>query len=163
MKLTSVLKSAAAVAAVSAIALASNFALAQVTVDAAWSRATVATTPVGVAYLTITNKAQDGDILVSASFAGAGRVELHEHIKLGDVMQMRRVKVIAVPAGQTVKLQPSGLHLMLMELKEPLKAGSKIPLVLKFERAGEVKVEAEVRKLGDSGPQGHSQHGQVPK
>ena len=148
---------------VCATAVAGNPALAQVTVDAAWSRATVATTPVGVAYLTMTNKAKDGDVLVSASFVGAGRVELHEHIKQGDVMQMRQVKVIALPAGQSVKLQPSGLHIMLMELKEPLKAGTKIPLVLRFERAGEIIVEAEVRKLGDSGPQDHSHHSHTPK
>ena len=159
----SILRNVFLVLSASALILVNKQVLAQVTVDAAWSRATVATTPVGVAYLTMTNKAKDGDILVSASFAGAGRVELHEHIKQGDVMQMRQVKGIAVPAGQSVKLQPSGLHLMLLELKEPLKAGTKIPLVLRFERAGEVKVEAEVRKLGDSGPQDHSHHGQAPK
>ena len=163
MNTKSILKSALLASFTSAIALASNLVFAQVTVDAAWSRATIATTPVGVAYLTITNKAKDGDVLLSASFVGAGRVELHEHIKQGDVMQMRQVKAIAVPAGQSVKLAPSGLHLMLMELKEPLKAGAKIPLVLRFERAGEVKVEAEVRKLGDSGPEDHSHHGHTMK
>ena len=135
-----------------AVMLVSAPVIAQVTVDAAWSRATVATTPVGAAYLTITNKNKDGDVLVAASFAGAGRVELHEHIKQGDVMQMRQVKGVAIPAGQSVKFQPSGLHLMLLELKEPLKAGATIALVLRFERAGEVKVDAVVRKLGDSGP-----------
>ena len=156
-------KRIAAAVTVTAVAFASSSAFAQITVDAAWSRATIPTTPIGVAYLTVTNKSNDGDVLIAASFVGAGRVELHEHIKQGDVMQMRQVKTIAVPAGQSVKLQPSGLHLMLMELKEPLKAGTTIALVLKFERAGEVKVDAVVRKLGDRGPDDPTHHGPAAK
>jgi periplasmic copper chaperone A len=133
-------------------------AQAQMVVESAWSRATVPTTPVGAAYFTISNKTAQADKLISASYAGAERVELHNHIKQGDVMQMRQVPSVAIEAGQQVKFQPGGLHVMLMDLKEPLRADTKINLVLKFEKAGEVTVQAQVRKLGDRGADDHAGH-----
>jgi len=62
----------------------------------------------------------------------------------GDVMKMREVEAIELPAGKTVELKPGGLHIMLMGLKAPLKAGSSVPLTLKFEKAGEVSVKLTV-------------------
>jgi copper(I)-binding protein len=63
----------------------------------------------------------------------------------GDVMRMRQVDAIDVPAGQAVELKPGSFHLMLMGLKAPLKAGDRFPLTLKFEKAGEVKVDVAVQ------------------
>ena len=62
----------------------------------------------------------------------------------GDVMQMRQVEAIALPAGKVVKLEPGGLHVMFIGLKQPLALGSKVPVTLKFEKAGEVSVEFDV-------------------
>jgi copper(I)-binding protein len=63
---------------------------------------------------------------------------------VGDVMRMRQVEEIALPAGQTVELKPGGYHLMFVGLKAPLKAGDKFPLKLRFEKAGEVEVTVNV-------------------
>jgi copper(I)-binding protein len=114
-----------------------------VTVTDAWARPTVAGQPVGGGYLTLRGGSA-ADRLLSASSAVAASVELHSMAMEGDVMRMRPVDGIAVPAGGTVELKPGGLHLMLMGLKQPLAAGSKLPLTLRFEKAGELQVELVV-------------------
>ncbi len=68
----------------------------------------------------------------------------------GMVMKMRQLDMLAVKAGETVKLAPGGLHIMLIRLKEPLREGMSVPLTLVFEKAGEVSVEAPVRAAGHS-------------
>ena len=80
-------------------------------------------------------------------FAGRGKVETHIHIKDGDVVRMREVKGYDIPANGVFELKPGGAHLMLVDLKRPLKEGEKVSLVLKFEKSGEVKVDFEVRPL----------------
>jgi copper(I)-binding protein len=78
----------------------------------------------------------------------ADHAELHTHLNDNGVMKMRQIPDIPVEAGATVKLQPGGLHIMLMDLKQPLKEGDKIPMTLRFEKAGEVKVDVHVDKVG---------------
>ncbi len=112
-------------------------------VSDAWARPTVAGQAAGGGFLQITGGAVP-DRLLAAHSEAAGRVELHSMSMDGHVMRMRQVDAIEVPAGKTVKLQPGGLHLMLMELKQPLQAGSRIALTLRFERAGEQRVEMAV-------------------
>ena len=82
----------------------------------------------------------------------AASVELHSMTMDGDVMKMRQVDAIDLPAGQTVELKPGGYHLMLIGLKAPLKAGDKFPLTLKFEKAGEVIVTVKVEKPSRATP-----------
>jgi copper(I)-binding protein len=69
----------------------------------------------------------------------------------GDVMRMRQVDAIDVPAGRTVELKPGGLHLMFMDLKAPLTNGTRFPLTLRFEKAGEVQVQVQVQPLPPAG------------
>ncbi len=110
----------------------------------------------GAGYLTIRNAGAEADRLLSASSPAAPRMELHTHIREGDVMRMRPVNDIPVPAGQTVQLQPSGLHLMFIGLSDELRQGSTIPVTLVFERAGAVTVQLEVRAAGArAGHHGH--------
>ena len=124
--------------------LCSAGALAQVSkVESAWARPTVAGQSSGGGYLKITGGAA-ADRLVSVSTPAAMNVELHTMEMDGNVMRMRPVDAVAVPAGQTVELKPGGLHLMLMGLAQPLKSGSSFPLALRFEKAGEVKVQVKV-------------------
>jgi copper(I)-binding protein len=73
--------------------------------------------------------------LVGASTPVAGVAEVHEMKMEGDVMRMRAVGKLALPAGQAVELKPGGYHLMLMDLKAPLKANTHIPLTLRFRNA----------------------------
>lgn len=129
-------------------------AVAQVKVEGAWARPTVAGQQSGGGFLTITSPVADR--LLGGSTSAAERFELHSMTMQGDVMQMRQVPVIELPAGRALKLEPGGLHVMFIGLKQPLAAGSKLPVTLRFEKAGEVKVEFDVAARAPAG--GHSHH-----
>ena len=105
-----------------------------------WARATPPGAKVGAGYMRI---AGGPDRLVGASSPAAGRVELHVTVKEGDVMRMREVKAYDIP----VELKPGGAHLMFVDLKAPFKEGTRVPVTLRFEKAGEMKVELPVRAL----------------
>jgi copper(I)-binding protein len=95
-----------------------------------------------------------GDRLVSASSPVAGAVELHSHVMEGGIAKMRRVEAIVVPGGKSVVLKPSGYHLMLTDLKAPLKEGDLVKITLVFEKAGAIDLEATVEPIGATGPHG---------
>jgi copper(I)-binding protein len=99
-----------------------------VKVEGAWARATVQGQQATGAFMTLT--APEGARLVGASSAAAGVTEVHEMAMQGDVMKMRAVNALELPAGQPVELKPGGYHVMLMELKAPLAPGSTVPLTL---------------------------------
>ena len=120
--------------------------------DNAWSRATPGGAKVGGGYLTVDNKGSAADKLIGGSSPAAGKVEVHEMAMNNGVMTMRPVKDgLSIPAGKSVTLSPGGYHLMLMDLKAPLKKGDKIPVTLKFEKAGNVNITLDVRDIGATG------------
>jgi len=135
---------------------------AAVKVETAWARPTVAGQAAGGGFLKITGGAA-ADRLLGGSAGISKAVELHTMQMDGDVMRMREVPGIDVPAGQAVELKPGGLHLMFTGLKQPLKAGDSFPLTLRFEKAGEVKVEVTVSARppagATAGQGGHGGHG----
>lgn len=108
-------------------------------IEQPWARPTVAGQHAGGAYLTLRNDAATPDRLLGGSTPVAERVEVHEMRMDGNVMRMRELAALEVPAGKPTKLEPGGMHLMLMGLKAPLKAGDKVPLKLRFEKAGEIE------------------------
>lgn len=112
-----------------------------------YARATVPGQPVGGGYLTMVNRGA-ADRLLSVSADVSKTTELHTMSMEGDVMRMRQVEAIDLPAGQTVELKPGGLHIMFVGLKAPLKAGDTFPLRLRFERAGELRVDVKVEAPG---------------
>lgn len=114
----------------------------------AWARASVTAT--GAAYLTVENTGSSDDTLVEVRSDAAETVELHTMTMDGMVMKMRKLDKLDVKAGETVKLAPGGLHIMLIRLKEPLGEGMSVPLTLVFEKAGAVDVSAPVRAAGHS-------------
>lgn len=116
---------------------------AQVSVAKPWVRTTVAQQTTTAAYLTITS-AQGGK-LVSASSPIAANVDLHEMKMAGDLMKMRAVDTLPLPAGQAVKLKPNGYHLMMTGLKAPVKAGDTVPLTLVVEDAKGKRETVEVK------------------
>jgi copper(I)-binding protein len=121
--------------------------------DHAWTRATPGGAKVGGGYLTIENKGATADKLIGGSSPVAGKIEVHEMAMNNGVMTMRLLKDgLPIPAGQSVKLAPGGYHIMLMELKAPLKKGEKIPVTLKFEKAGDVKITLDVQDIGATRP-----------
>ena len=126
----------------SLLSLAASASLAQVKVDQAWARPTVPGQQGGGGFLSITSPA--GDRLIGGSTPLAERFELHTMAMKGDVMEMRQLDAVDLPAGKTVEFKPGGLHVMFIGLKQPLAIGSKVPVTLKFEKAGEVKVEFDV-------------------
>jgi len=124
-------------------------AFAQVAVSDPWVRATVASQKASGAFMTLT--APRDTRLVAASSPVAGVVEIHEMAMRDNVMRMRAIDALALPAGKAVKLEPGGYHVMLMQLKGPLNAGDTVALELVFEgtdKAREtVQVQAPVRAL----------------
>jgi copper(I)-binding protein len=130
-------------------------AMAQITVTDAWTRATAPGAKIAAGYMRIRNASKTADKLVGASSPAAEKVEPHVTVKEGDIFRMREVKAYDIPAGGSFELKPGGAHLMLMNVKAPLKEGDKVPLTLRFEHAGEVKTELQVGRLTDSGKHGH--------
>jgi protein SCO1/2 len=96
-------------------------------------------------YVTILNRSQAADALVSATADVAGSVEVHETRDMSGMMMMERVPKVAVPPGARVELKPGGYHLMLIGLKRALGPGQTVTLTLVFERAGPITVRAHVR------------------
>lgn len=115
----------------------------QVTVSNAWVRATVPGQQATGMFATLTAK-QDST-LVSASSPVAGTVEVHEMKMEGDVMKMRAVPALALPAGQAVSLKPGSYHVMLMGLKKPLPDGSSVPLKLVIEDAQKKQTTLDIK------------------
>ncbi len=117
--------------AITATLLVAGAAHAQVTVQDAWVRATVPQQKATGAFMRLT-AAQDAR-LVSASSPVAGVTEVHEMKLVDNVMKMRPLPALDLPAGQAVELKPGGYHIMLLDLKQPVAQGSTVPLTLVFE------------------------------
>ena len=120
-------------------------------IAAPWTRAMRAG-GTGAGFMTIRNTGSAPDRLVAARSPAANVMELHTHIRDGDVMRMRAVPAIELPAGQEVRLAPGGLHLMLIGLAQSLEPGGRVPVTLVFERAGEVTIQLVVEAAGARGP-----------
>ena len=119
----------------------------------AWSRATPGGAKVGGGYLTIENKGSTADRLIGGSADVAAKIQVHEMATTNGVMTMRPLDGgLTIEPGKTVKLAPGGIHLMMLDLKSPLKQGDKVPLTLEFERAGKVSLWLDVQGIGAQGP-----------
>src|SRR6202162_2812517 len=119
----------------------------------AWSRATPGGAKVGGGYLTIENKGSAPDRLIGGLADVADKVQVHEMATNNGVMTMRPLDGgLTIEPGKTVKLAPGGYHLMMLDLKSPLKKGDKLPVPLEFEKAGKVQVSFDVQGVGAPGP-----------
>lgn len=140
-----------------ALALVALPAWAQLSAERPWTRATPPGAKVGAGFVTLKN-AGAADRVVGAASPVAGRVEMHVTLREGEVMRMREVQAIEVPAGGSFELKPGGAHLMLVDLKRPLKKGETVPLTLRLEKGGELKLELAVEELGARKPAAHRRH-----
>ena len=129
--------------AFSSSVIAQNASVGPIKIENAYTRATAPGQQVAGGFMKIENKGA-ADQLISASSPVAGEMQLHEMAMEGNVMKMRQVKDIAVPANGAVELKPGGLHIMFMNIKAPLTAGESVPVKLKFAKAGEVEVKFPV-------------------
>jgi copper(I)-binding protein len=130
-------------------------ALAQIEIENPWSRATAPGAKIAAGYMTIRNKSAAPDRLLGGSSPLAAKLETHVTMKDGDIMRMREVKGYEVPAKGSFELKPGGAHLMLVDIKRPFKEGDRIPVTLRFEKAGEVKTELVV---SSAAPGEHKMH-----
>ncbi|MDA8093206.1 MAG: copper chaperone PCu(A)C [Betaproteobacteria bacterium] len=115
-------------------------------VENAWAVATVPGQTVGGAYMTITSPV--AATLVGAQSEAAGKTQIHKMAMVQGVMEMRRIRSLALPEGLSVVLKPGSYHIMLMDLKAPLKVGGRVPIVLTVRvghRSERIKVSARVR------------------
>lgn len=112
----------------------------------AWGRPSPKMAGAGAVYVVIENKGSQPDRLIGATSAAAAKVEVHESYMDGDVMKMRPVPAVDVPAGGTLELKPGSYHIMLIELVKPLERGSHISATLKFENSGDVPLDVDIRE-----------------
>ena len=140
-------------------AFAADVNAGSLTITHPWARPTAGNTANGAAYLTIVNDSGDADRLVEVASPVAAMVHLHTHLLENGIMKMRPISGIDIEPGAPIKLEPGGLHIMLMELKAPLKEGDSFPLDLTFQKAGKVtvSVSVEVPNTG-MGDMHHHQH-----
>jgi len=131
-----------------------------VRVENAWARSTVEGQQGGGAFVSLTSARALS--VVSASSPVAGRVEIHEMLTENGVMKMRRIDKLDLPAGKKVELKPGGHHLMLLDLKRPLKAGEKLPVTLGIAEGNKpvtlLEVSVEVRGAAAASHGTHHKH-----
>jgi copper(I)-binding protein len=119
-------------------------------VEGAWARATPPAARTGAVYLTVTAAAADR--LLGATSPAARVVEIHTHVEEGGLSRMERLPELALPEGVGVRLEPGGLHLMLIDLAGPLVAGESLELRLDFAAAGRIDLVVPVLDARASGP-----------
>ena len=139
------------------LALSTSAAMADLTVKEPWVRATVPQQTATGAFMQIT--APKAARLIEARSPVAGVVQIHEMSMDNNVMRMREVSGIDLPAGKAVELKPGGYHVMLLDLKAPIAEGQVVPLTLVVEHADKkrenVEVKATARALGATGDMPH--------
>jgi copper(I)-binding protein len=150
----------AATLALAAMALApdghaqvAEFGTGKIKIVAPWTRATPESSKVGGGFMTLINTGSEPDRLVGGSTEVSGGLEIHEMHIVNGVAMMRQVNPgIALKPGASIVLKPFSHHLMMMDLKQPLKVGQKIKGTLVFEKGGSVEIEYVVVPMGADGP-----------
>jgi copper(I)-binding protein len=127
----------------------------EILVDDAWVRGVPPSAKSTAAFMTIHNIGTDQMVLVSAASEISELVQIHTMEQVGEMMKMKEVKELGVPAKSETVLAPKGYHIMLIGLLRPITEGEKIPLSLNFADGTKVSVDAVVRKWGPMGPMDH--------
>jgi copper(I)-binding protein len=123
----------------------------QIEINNAWARATPGASSIGAAYLQLANTGDAPDRLMSVASFVARAVELHATIQDGDIMRMQKIDTVEIAPGAAVDFKPNGMHIMLIDLKGPLRQGNSFPLTLTFADSGATTVEVTVQPAGASG------------
>jgi copper(I)-binding protein len=135
-------------------ALAHEFKLGDLTIEHPWARATPPGAAVGGGYLVVQNDGASPDTLLSATAEICDHVEMHAMAVKNGVMTMTPLPGgVEIPAGGSVAFSPSANHLMLMQLKQPLKQGEEFHGTLTFEKAGTIEIHFAVESMGAQGPE----------
>ncbi len=143
-----------ALLATARVTSAENFKADDIIISHPWSRATPAGAQVGAGYLVIENRGTLPDRFLGGSVEAAAGFELHDIVREGGVMKMRRLTGIELPPGRSIEVKPGGRHIMFVGLSHPLTAGETIRGALQFELAGRIEVEFKVIGMGAPPPGG---------
>jgi copper(I)-binding protein len=131
-------------------AAAEDFHAGNVTVSNPWARATVGVSRPAAVYLTIHNAGEMADELIGVQTPIASRAEIHQSQMTDGIMKMTSMPALKIAAGKTVTLGPSGYHIMMTGLKEPLSEGARFPLSLIFKSGQSVDITVPVKAIGAS-------------
>lgn len=143
----------------STTAMAHSYQVGELEIAHPWARPLPPVAKVGVAYFTVSNNGDVDDVLLSAESPIADKVEIHTHVKEGEMMKMRQLDDLTIVAHGEQKLAPGGLHLMLMGLKEVPAVDTKFPVTLHFKKAGKVDIEVSVDTQAEEKTGEHHDHG----
>ena len=155
-----IFKTRAALAAlalgIASVASAHGFKVGDIAIGHPWARETAPMARSAAGYLTLTNTGKVDERLLGGSTPAAAGFELHESSMAGGVMRMRPLAGgIVIHPGETVKIAPGGIHIMMTGLKAPFAAGTMVPATLRFARAGTVAIQFKVEALGEAMPDMH--------
>jgi len=142
------LAAVAALAFAATAALAHDYVIGNLRIDHPAARPTPPGARTASAYFTIQNTGKAADRLIRIASPAAASIELHSMTMDGNLMKMRAVAGIDIPAGGKVTLASGGYHVMLVDLARPLAIGDKVPLTLTFEKAGSIDVSIWVEAPG---------------
>ncbi len=130
-------------------AWAQEYRLGAIRIDRPWTRATPPAAPTGAGYLSLTNEGREADRLIEITSPIAGRAEIHTMEIAGDIARMRWQKDgVELPPGKTVELKPGGTHIMFLDLAQPIRPGTRVPVTLVLEHAGKVEIELTAAPMG---------------
>ena len=124
----------------------------QIAVSQPWARASILSSRPGVAYITLRNNANAKDRLLGVTSPWAEKVMIHSTTSKDGVMRMQAVKDLVIDPSQVIKMKPAGMHLMLTGLRQPLRKGEHLPIVLQFQNAGQVRVAVPILSIASLGP-----------
>ncbi len=122
------------------------FASPKIEVEHAWIREVPSVSKMTAAYMEIENEGTEDDELIGAETDICETVEIHTVHHEGDMMKMKKIDSIKIPAGEEVKLKPSGYHLMLIGLKKHPKSNEEVKIKLIFKKSGVIEIKAKVKK-----------------
>ena len=124
----------------------------QIVVSQPWARASILPSRPGVAYITLRNNAKAKDRLLGVTSPWAEKVMIHSTTSKDGIMRMQAVKDLVIVPGQVIKMKPAGMHLMLTGLRQRLRKGEQLPIVLQFQNAGQVHVQVPILSIASRGP-----------
>ena len=119
----------------------------QISVEDAWARPVPAAGGNGAVFMRLVNAGGEPDQLVGGQSPVAGSVEVHQTKMEEGVMKMEHIPGLEVPPKDEVLLEPGGYHVMLIDVSGPLEVGDSLPITLRFEKSGEMKLDVEVREM----------------
>lgn len=128
---------------------AQEYRVGAIRIDRPWMRATPPAAQTAAGYLTLTNEGSEADRLIAVNAPVAGRAEIHTTEMVDGVARMRQLENgVELAPGKTVELRPGGTHIMFMDLRQSVSAGTRVPVTLTLQRAGKITVDLVAAPIG---------------